>query len=113
MPSIVDGVLVLSFRSFHFRVLQSFSSIINVFLSFFFILLQFAMKKSFKSPSSRYWVFRTPLFPEWIPNDDSRAQIEQAARGSGELPEDCLDELRRTVRGRKKRKGGEMFMIMI
>ena len=79
----------------------------------FLPFLPFAMKKSFNSPSSRYWVFRTPIFPEWVPSNDSRVQIEQAARGSGDLPENCLDELRRTVRGRKKWKRWKVFMITI
>lgn len=47
---------------------------------------------------SRYWVFQTPLSDDWL-KDKTRDSIQRAACGDGSLDEECLEELRRAIRG--------------
>ncbi|KNB43742.1 cyclic nucleotide-binding protein [Blastocystis sp. subtype 4] len=45
-----------------------------------------------------YWMFRTPISPEWISDEVSRDHLEKAACGLGHVDDDCMEELRCCVR---------------
>lgn len=48
---------------------------------------------------SDFWVFDTPIYPEWIPNEETRAELERGAHGesvlSDELKELLVDDIMR------------------
>lgn len=48
---------------------------------------------------SRYWVFQTPLSDDWLKDEKTRDSIQRAACGNGSVDEECLEELRRAIRG--------------
>ena len=48
---------------------------------------------------SRYWVFPTPLSDDWLRDVKTRDSVQRAACGNGGVEEECLEELRRAIRG--------------
>ena len=53
---------------------------------------------------SRYWVFHTPLGDDWLKDGSARDSIRRAACGDGSVDEECLEELRRTIRSEGERE---------
>lgn len=49
--------------------------------------------------TSRYWFFETPITPLWVGNESRRLVIEKAAKGESLLNDECLNVLRKVVRG--------------
>lgn len=53
---------------------------------------------------SRYWVFHTPLGDDWLKDGSARDSLRRAACGDGSVDEECLEELRRTIRSEGERE---------
>ncbi|KAK8792744.1 hypothetical protein WA158_004908 [Blastocystis sp. Blastoise] len=44
-----------------------------------------------------YWVYDTPIYPQWISDDSRRVIIENGALGKGNLQGDALDNMKQTI----------------
>lgn len=42
---------------------------------------------------SDFWVFDTPIYPEWIPHEETRAELEKGALGENVLSDELKELL--------------------
>ena len=48
---------------------------------------------------SDFWVFNTPIYPNWIPKEDVRINLEKGAVGENKVDDSILNVLQKNIDG--------------